>query len=368
MLVLVGMKTLLTPLFALVTTGVLAQCCPYEELNYVNSYFQVAPVWERVLNTATTHLSKENNEPLKAFFSDNTMQTLNANSNWTAIETADETIKKTVRFENEILEIEQELTLNDTTRLYVTADLTLISYSNGVNWIEVEGVFNPIKQVCKTSRSAIYGVSEGDQAIYKLDRESGRWLEHMSLSYEPTCIEAFNNSGVAVGCSGAIYISMNDGRSWMGYGYGSDYGVFTDFELSGNSLYVASNTGVYRCELPSGSGSESGEEIDVALAAGLNNDAVKLFRTSEESGLDLTCSQSSAPRGEDFVDFEIEIPRDDVCSITVMSAAGTEIPLITEANLTAGTYNLKVYNSDYKGVFYVMVTANGTQTIIAALV
>ena len=128
----------------------------------------------------------------------------------------------------------------------------------------------------------------------------------------------------------------------MGYGYGSGYGTVNDLLFSGNSIYAATNYGIYECKLPTGGASESGTQVDVALADGIDPESIKLFRTSDESGLELTCGQSGS--GTDFIDFTIEVPMDEICTITAYSASGTEIPLMEGIEMDTGTYTLKVYN------------------------
>lgn len=155
----------------------------------------------------------------------------------------------------------------------------------------------------------------------------------------------------------------------MSMGYGADYATASDILVRGNSIFAATDYGLYECKLPNATISEiEGEGMDMPLIAGVAAESVKMVKTSDESGLEIRSVQNSIPVGKGFIDYTIEIPMDGSYAITLMSAAGTEIPIVGAMDLTTGKYNLQVYNSSYQGVCYLKVEGNSDYHIVASLV
>lgn len=341
----------------------------WEEYNFGES---VQPLWEQLVSIGMDALYVDDDNKLMSVTTNGDVYTRNpGESDWT--QTTGLTVSKedlgSLEFDEKEWDILQQIAIDDTTILALTDLTSFVSIDSGATWSEASGPFNPVTQVTATNMGKIYGVSPGDAAVYEFNKLTFTWKSLVSLTYSPTCIIPVFSNGLLVGCSGEIYLSLNGGKAWTAIGYGMDYATISDIEVRGNTIFAATSYGLYEYNIPTGTAGEVESDLTgITLADGVAEESIRLKKISDNAGSEVMSEQKCVPVGKGFIDYTIEIPTDGNYSITLMSAAGTEIPITTSSSMTTGTYTFQVYNTTYKGICYLKVDGDGGSNMIASLV
>lgn len=366
------MKTTLTPLLLFLACITKGQ--EIYESDYITDQaylaLEVEPVWQNMMTQSAIKVERRNGSSLMAYLSENEVVTQDANGSWGNTSTAPaKEAASTLFFEGDELTILDQVSINDTTQIALTEYDALISYDNGANWVATNDPFNGLTGMIKTRSGKLFAHAKSDVNIYLYEPDKNNWKIHVSLSYYPTCLATFFEQGIAVGTSGGgTYLSLNDGMAWVYYSYGADYATVNDLLVDGNTIYAATTNGIYETTLPGTSATEAtGDEIELALAEGINEGSVLLFKQSKNAGPETVISQESIPNGEGYTNFSMEIPKNGTYNISIYSAGGQAVPLVTSAELDKGTYTMQFYNSSYKGVFYLHVEDANDYHMVACL-